>query len=165
VQPYDSDDWPEYLTKLDRFLSGEEQTTLFKEMEKLQCSPRIDHTTMSAPEIARALTDLVWSLWDLHFVVDDADHLTDRELYVALLEYCAEPTMVFPGIEGATCHWSPIGSYATDEDIRISLQYYSDAEERARHVVHFGEPPGGMPPMELPPLYRSWLPQRDGLRS
>jgi hypothetical protein len=165
VERHEADDAPGYLEKLDRFLSGEEETTLFAELKKLQCSPPIDHAAMSDLEVTRALTDLVWSLWDLHVVIDDADHLTDRELYVSLLEYCAEPTMVFPEFEGATCHWSPIGSYSTDEEIRISLQYYSSAEDRERHVKDFGEPPGGMPPMELPPHYRSWLPQRDGLRS
>src|SRR4051794_19979587 len=87
------DEEPEYdpmetLHKLDRYLNGQEQTTLYFELEKMACAPPLNHEAMSDEEITRALTDLIWGMWDLNVTMDSADHLSDRELYKELLDYC-----------------------------------------------------------------------------
>jgi len=152
----DEDDSLAYLEKLDRFLSGKEQTTLYFELEKLECPPPLNHEAMSDEEVTRALTDLIWGLFDLHVLVEFADHVPDRELYVQLLEYCDEPTVVFPENPDAWCHWSPDG-----DDWDIHLRYYADDDWREQAAKD--EPDWVVPPKELPPHYRSWLPGRDGL--
>ena len=164
MDPNEEPDIDEYLEKLDRFLSGKEQTTLYFELEKAGCPPPLDHEKLTDEEITRALTDLIWSIWDLGVVIDHADHCSDRELYVELLDLCDEPTVVFPNNPDAWMHWSPIGSYSSDSDIQALLRYYSTEEDRQKHLEEWGPPEGGMPPAELPPYYRSWLPQRSGLR-
>jgi hypothetical protein len=154
--PEDDPDPLEYLEKLDNFLEGKEQTTLYFELEKMGCAPPLNHEQMSDEEVLRALTDLIWGLYELHVIVDYADHLADRPLYVQLLGYCDEPTVVFPNDPNAWCHWS-----ADDDDWEIYLRYYADDEARARSAVDYPDTP--VPPKELPPYYRSWLPWRDGL--
>lgn len=156
----EEDDGLEYLRKLDRFFDGEEQTTAYFELEKLGQAPPLFPNDMSDEEISLALTNLVWGLFDLHVQIDDADHLTDRELYEGLLEFCDEPNVFFPGMEGAWFHWSPIGE-CSDEDIDISHRYYSSEESRAYWMKEY--PDYEMPPSELPPHYRSWLPHRANL--
>lgn len=156
MRPEDESDPQEYLEKLDRFLSGEEQTTLYFELEKRDCAPVQNHEQLSDEEILRALTNLIWCLYDLHVVIDDADHVSDRDLYVQLLNYCDEPTVVFPDDPDAWCHWSP-----DDEDWEVYLRYYADDEARARSAIQYPDEP--VPPKELPPFYRAWLPWRDGL--
>jgi hypothetical protein len=149
-----------YCEKLDRFLNGEEQTTLFFELEKQGWTPPFAET-MTDEELTRALTDLIWGIWDLGVVIEDTDHLSDRELYLELLDYCDEPTVVFPEEPDAWCHWSPIGS-GSEPDTLLWLRYYCDERSRANWMEQV--PDYEMPPMELPAHYRSWLPQRTGLR-
>jgi len=162
MEPEEEGDPMAYLEKLDRFLNGEEQTTLYFELEKQGWAPPFAET-LNDEELTRALTDLIWGIWDLGVVIEDADHLTDRELYLELLDFCDEPTVVFPDHPNAWHHWSPIGG-CSEEDIKIMHRYYTDGEERDRWAKEY--PEDEMPPMELPPHYRSWLPQRaGGLRS
>lgn len=148
-------DLPEYLEKLDRFLTGKEQTTLYFELEKKGWSP-VDVQNLSDEDTTKALTDLIWALWDFNVYIDDADHLTDRELYIELQDLLDEPTFV-TDYAGYQYHWSPVGS-GSEEDSLIINRYYSDEESRARYAEEY--PDEEMPPMELPPYYRSWLPQR-----
>ena len=154
MEPHDDSELPEYLQRLDAFLTGKCQTTLYFELEKRGWTPE-DPDTVSDEDLSRSLTDLIWSLGDLQVFIDDTDHLSDRELYVELLEYCDEPNVCFVGIPGAANHWSPAGS-GNDEDTQIWLRYYADEESRTEHARNYPEDP--MPPAELPPYPRPWLP-------
>lgn len=156
MPPEDESDGLEYLEKLDRFLTGKEQTTLFFELEKLDCAPPLNHEKMSDEEILRALTNLIWGMYELHVVIDCADHIDDRTLYVQLLEYCDEPTVVFPDDPNAWCHYSADG-----DDWETYLRFYADDDSRERSARDYPDEP--MPPKELPPYYRSWMPGREGL--
>ncbi len=148
---------PEYLEQLDRYLKGKDRTTLYFELEKDGLTPPFAET-LSDEELTQSLTELIWGLWNLGVHIDEADHLTDRELYVKVLDFLDEPAMVFRGNPNYSFHWSPIGSYSTDEEMEISFRYYSSEDGRARFKEQF--PDFNMPPIELPPYYRSWLPQR-----
>src|ERR1041385_3386347 len=105
MEPEDDEYDPlETLEKLDRYLAGEEQTTLYFELEKRgEAPPPIEGLTDE--QVTRALTNLVWGLFDLGVVIDFADHLNDRDLYAGLLDYCDEPTVIFPDDPDMWCHW------------------------------------------------------------
>jgi hypothetical protein len=150
----------EYLQRLDAFLYGNLSITCMKELQKRGWTPPAPND-VSDEEVGRAVTDLVWALYDLHVEIDDTDHLSDRELYVALYEFLDEEAMVFPDDPNGTTHWSPIGG-CSEEDMQIYLRYYADEETRADWAARYPQDP--MPPSELPPHWRSWMPQRGGLR-
>lgn len=160
---YDSDvqsgdgEEPDYLERLDAFFDGTEQTTLYFELEKRQSAPDLSDG-LSDEEVLRALTGLVWSLGELHVYIEDTDHLSDRELYRQLKDYCDEPTPRIMGIPDAATHWSPIGG-CSEEDFQIWLRYYATAEERIDHAEKYPTDP--MPSSELPPYPRPWLPVRN----
>jgi len=146
----------EYLKRLDAFFDNKEQTTLYLELERRNLSP--DHSeNLSDEEVSRALTNLIWSLADVHVYIEDTDHLSDRELYKELLDYCDEPTACIVGMPDASIHWSPIGGWSA-EDLQVWFRYYATPEERAEHSAQYPEDP--MPPSELPPHPRPWLPVR-----
>lgn len=105
--------------------------------------------------MTRELTNLIWNLADLSIYIDSVDHLSDRELYTELLEFCDEPNMFFPGNKRACCGWSPIGS-GEDED--TYLRYYADDETRKRWVRDFKVI---LPPKEALPYPRPWIPVWD----
>ena len=160
MEPEEEGDPLAYLEKLDRFLNGEEQTTLYFELEKQGWAPPFAEN-LTDEEVSRALTDLIWGMWDLGVVIEDADHLTDRELYLELLDYCDEATVVFPDEPDAWCHWSPVGG-CSEEDMKVIMRYYADDQWREQWTQE--DPEFEMPPKELSPYHRSWLPQRAGLR-
>ncbi len=133
MEPQDDSELPEYLQRLDSFLAGDSQElTLYFELEKRGWTPE-DPDTVQDEDLSRSLTNLIWSLKDLHVFVEDTDHLSDRELYTELLAYCDEPNVCFVGIPGAACHWSPIGSYGP-EDVEIWLRYYASEHDRKEHA-------------------------------
>lgn len=156
MRPEDEDDPLADVKKYDRFIEGEEQTTLYFELEKRGWEP--DHSgDLSDEEISQALTNLLWSLKDLGHYIEDADHLSDRELYAELLDYCDQPTVCFPYSEDSGIHWSPIGGWSED-DIQIWLRYYASPEDRLRHSVDYPKDP--VPPSEPIPYPRPWIPKR-----
>jgi len=150
----EDDNHDEYLSKIDRFFSGEEETTLATELAKRGLSPA-PLEGLTDEDVSRVLTDLVWSLADLRVFISDTDHLTDRELYQLLLEYCQEPTFSVAEFPDAACHWSPIGS-GSEEDSQIWLRYYANEDDRAMNAVRYPDEP--IPPSELPPYPRPWIP-------
>jgi hypothetical protein len=152
----DDDGGLEYLERLDAYLNGTTSMTCMGELQKRGFTPPAPDEVSDA-DMNTALTNVIWALYDLHVEIDDADHLSDRELYTALYEYLGEDTMVFPDIPNATTHWSPIGS-CTDEDMQVYLRYYADDQRRLEWAKEYPEDP--MPSSELPPHFRSWMPQR-----
>lgn len=154
MEPEDWEALDPTLAKLDRFLDGEEQTTLYFELEKLGQAPPMAEG-LDDDELKIALTNLVWGLLDLGVVIECADHLSDRELYVALLDYCDEPNCVFPEDPYMTCHWSPVSDNWEDG---VYLRYYAD--EKLREQVGQDYPEIMMPPSELPPYPRPWIRSR-----
>jgi hypothetical protein len=154
--PEDEDDESlEDVKRLDRFFDGEEQTTLYFELEKRGWAPDLSED-LSDDELTQALTNLLWSMKDLGHFVEDVDHLPDRELYAELLEYCDEPTVCFPGIVNGGMHWSPIGG-GTEDDNQVWLRYYASEDDRARHAKEYPSDP--IPPSEPIPYPRPWMPK------
>ena len=105
--------------------------------------------------------DLTTKLWQIiewmaqeNTVLENTNHLSDRELYVWLRDdWFHDADADMPGM---TCHTSPIGSYGP-EDMVIYHRYYADESARARWLQDF--PGDEMPPHEDPPFDRDqWLP-------
>ena len=156
MPPSDDQDLPEYLRRVDSFFSGKSQTTMYLQLEKRGWTPE-DPDTLADEDLNRSLTNLIWALGDLQTYIEYTDHVSDRDLYTALLAFCDEPGMCFVGIPGAGYHWSPIGSWG-EEDVEIWLRYYASEEERAEHVSEY--PTWPIPPRETPLYPRPWLPQQ-----
>ena len=109
---------------------------------------------LSDEDVERELTNLIWNLADLQIFIGDIEHLDDRTAYAALLDFCDEPNMFFPGNKRAACHWSPIDT-GSDEDDEIYLRYYASDFIRASRLTDFGGPV----PEKLPkPFPRPWIP-------
>jgi hypothetical protein len=153
----EGDDGLEYLERLDRFIEGTEQTTLYFELEKRNLAPDL-RDDLTDSEVSQALTNLIWSLKDIRVFVEFTDHMSDRELYAALLEFCDEPNVCFADCPNGALHWSAIGG-ASEDDESIWLRYYADPEDRASHMLEYPNDP--IPPCEPPPHPRPWIPERD----
>lgn len=146
----------EMVEKYDDFLDGKIQMTPYYELEKRGCAP-VPIEGMSDSDVTRELTNLVWNLADLSIYIDSTDHLADRELYTMLLDFCDEPNMFFPGNKNACCGWSALEATG-DPDNDLYLRYYACDAMRAQWVRDFKV---NLPPKELPPYPRPWIPRWD----
>ncbi|RYG24115.1 hypothetical protein EON82_11830 [bacterium] len=140
----------EYLRKLDDFIEyGVGGTGLLEGIE----APPLE--ALDDALIPRVLTDLVWHLYDQGVLIEYTDHLSGRELYAELLKFCVEPHLTFPNDPYSNLRWSPIGG-CSEEDTGSYLRYYARQEDREYWVKKF--PEDEMPPSELPPYPRPWIP-------
>lgn len=151
----EEDDGLEYLMALDAFIEDGTGGFLLRDKLAERGAPLPPLESLNDAELSRALTDAIWGLYDLGVLVETVDHLSDRELYKEIVEYCSEPTITFPNDPYSNTHWSPIGS-CTEEDMAIYNRYYADERQRQDWAREFPEEP--MPPSELPPYPRPWIP-------
>lgn len=100
--------------------------------------------------------DLITKLWQIiewmaenNTVLENTDHLSDRELYVWLRDDYFHQRENYSS--GMVWHASPIGSYGREEMI-IYNRYYADESERADWAKQF--PEDEMPPRERLPFAR-----------
>jgi hypothetical protein len=148
--PLAEDDGLEYLRRLDDFIEyGTGGSDLLTGIE----APPPE--TLDDAALARTLTVLVWHLYDQGVLIEQTDHLSDRELYVELLAFCAGPHLTFPEDPYSNLHWSPIGG-CSEEDMVIHHRFYANEEDRQRWAKEF--PEDEIPPSELPPYPRPWIP-------
>ena len=151
-------DGTETIGRLDCFLAGDPNviTTLNHE---LRCRGLdVQHPeSLQDGDLAKVLTDIVWGLLDLGVVIEDCDHLSDRELFLELWAYLNEAAVVFPDDPDMTTHWSPIGG-CSEGDIETYHRFFADEGERESWLEQF--PEYVMHRSELPPYPRPWLPQR-----
>ena len=97
------------------------------------------------------LWELIRELATRRLFLHNTNHVSDRELYTYLCEEGLQEEMMGFGLPFGNCHLDLIGS-GSDEDITLSMRYYSDDEERARWKDSFPDFP--MPPKEKPPYDR-----------
>jgi hypothetical protein len=103
-------------------------------------------------------TVLSLKLWELIRVLAEhrlylycTDHLSDRELYAWLWHDALRQGLMGFGLPFGNCHLDVLGG-CSDQDIILSMRYYTDDEERARWATEFPDFP--MPPREKPPFDR-----------
>lgn len=109
----------------------------------------------------KALTDKLWELISQlgkrRLVLHSTDHLSDRELYTWLVNDALREEFMGFGLPFGNCHLDVLGG-CSEEDLILSMRYYSDDEERARWAEQFPDFP--MPPKEKAPYDRDrHLPQ------
>lgn len=100
------------------------------------------------------LWELIRELAKRRLFLHCTDHLNDRELYTWLVTDALREEMMGFGLPFGNCHLDVLGS-GSEEDIFLSMRYYSDDEERARWAKDFPDFP--MPPKEKPPYDRDRL--------
>lgn len=93
------------------------------------------------------LWQIIRWLAEVGTVLEDTDHLSDRELYVWLRDdYFHEQVEDLAG-----WHASPVGS-CDEDDMKIIFRYYADEDWRAQWAEDY--PEFEMPPREKPPFDR-----------
>jgi hypothetical protein len=104
---------------------------------------------LSDEELSAKLDEVIQAMARRRNFLDDTDHLSDRELYVHLIEISFEETVPDLPPDDRTNYHLDIGSSCSDEDY---LRYYADEDWR----VHWAEtwPDTVFPPHEDPPYDR-----------
>ena len=144
----------EYLRRLDDYLENGGPTTTRKELTE-RGFKLIPSEDISDEDLKYTLTELIWALEGERVFVEDADHLTDRQLYEELLRLSDDRTFSLVDLEDdAACHWSLIDFGGEDNWLR----YYADEDDRRHFAEEFPDDP--LPVSELPPYPRPWIPSR-----
>ena len=103
------------------------------------------------------LWELIRELARHRLFLHSTDHLNDRELYPWLVTDALREELMGFGLPFGNCHLDVLGG-CSDEDLLLSMRYYSDDDERARWAKDFPDFP--MPPKEKPPFDRDrYLPK------
>ena len=104
---------------------------------------------------------LTVNLWELirelarrRLFLHSTDHLNDRELYIWLVNDALREELMGFGLPFGNCHLDVLGG-CSEEDLILSMRYYSNDEERDRWAKDF--PDFLMPPKEKPPYDRDRL--------
>lgn len=131
------------LEKLDRFYDGTESGEIPLEVLRARgmAIPVEDHE-LDDEALHKKLWEVIEGMASIGMVLEDTDHLTDRELYRYLVrEALMEETML---LGSGLWHISPIGGWS-EEDMQIHLRFYADDAEREEWQRDSGDP---LPPKE-----------------
>ncbi len=111
--------------------------------------------------LSAKLRDVVHAMALRNMYVMSTDHLSDRELYVELLEHLREETLMGPATPTKGYNFViDLVSSGSDEDTYLYLKYYADDDYR-RHW-HEDYPEDEIPDKAEPPYDRDrFLPQPD----
>ena len=123
--------------------------TLVKDGFDLPLPEKLDDAALTAK-----LWELIRELARSRLFLHSTDHLTDRELYTWLVTDALREELMGFGLPFGNCHLDVLGG-CSEEDLILSMRYYSDDEERARWTKDFPDFP--MPPKEKPPCDRDRL--------
>jgi hypothetical protein len=117
------------LERMDRFFDGEEEGDVPLEILREDGIEIPDVPPEDEAVLRAKLFEVIEGMADIGMVVENTDHLSDRELYRYLVgDALLEETMLPIG-PGGFWHLSPIGS-GSEEDNEIYLRYYADDEYR-----------------------------------
>jgi hypothetical protein len=146
----DDEDPMGYLEKLDRFLGGEEKGVI--PLEVLRAKGHdfpADDMAFDDAAMRAKLWEVLEAMAELGMVIDQTDHLSDRELY----RYLVADALLVEEFLGGMTNLSPIGG-GSEEDNQIYLRYYADDEDRTMWQRDFEEK---LPAKEKPPYDRDRL--------
>lgn len=120
--------------------------TLLKDGFNLLMPGKLDKAALAAK-----LWELIHELAKHRLFLHCTDHLSDRELYIWLVSDALREEFMGFGPPFGNCHLAVLGG-CSEEDLILSMRYYSDDEERARWLKDFPDFP--MPSKERPPYDR-----------
>jgi len=141
----------EELERLDRFFDGEEPGEIPIDVLRLEgMEIPDDDAALSDEAVAAKLTEIAEALAAYGMVLEQTDHLSDRELYRWLVGEALREETILSADGLSTWHVSPIGG-CSEEDNEIYLRYYAEEEDRERWHREFGDP---LPPKEKLPYDR-----------
>src|SRR5688572_369307 len=123
--------------------------TLAKDGFDLPPPEKLDDAALTAK-----LWELIRELASRRLFLHCTDHLGDRELYTWLVTDALREEMMGFGLPFGNCHLDVLGG-CSEEDIILSMRYYSDDKERARWAKDFPDFP--MPAKEKAPYDRDRL--------
>lgn len=107
--------------------------------------------------LTKKLWDVVHAMALRNMYVTSTNHLSDRELYVQLIDSLYEESFMGPATRGFNFVIDLVSS-GSDESIDLSFKYYAGEDQRQHWMDRF--PDYEMPAKETPPYDRS-LPQPD----
>ncbi len=110
--------------------------------------------TLDDAALTAKLWQLIHELGRRRLFLQNTDHLSDRELYIWLVTDALREGLMGFGLPFGNCHLDVLGG-CSEEDIMLSMRYYSNDEERERWMKDF--PDFEMPPKEKPPYDRDRL--------
>lgn len=123
--------------------------TLVKDGFGLPPPEKLDDAALTAK-----LWELIRELAKRRLFLHCTDHLSDRELYTWLRNDAMREELMGFGLPFGNCHLDVLGG-CSEEDLILSMRYYSDDEKRARWAKDFPHFP--MPPKEKLPYDRDRL--------
>jgi hypothetical protein len=138
------------LERMDRFFGGEEAGDVPLEILRENGIGIPDVPPEDEAVLRAKLLEVIEGMADIGMVLENTDHLSDRELYRYLVGDALLEETVLPMGPGGTWHLSPIGS-GSEEDNEIYLRYYADDEYREMWRRDTG---AVLPPREKPPCDR-----------
>jgi hypothetical protein len=120
--------------------------TLIKDGFDLPPPEKLDDAALTVK-----LWELIAELGKRRLFLYCTNHLSDRELYTWLVTDALREELMGFGLPFGNCHLDVLGG-CSEEDIILSMRYYSDDQERAQWLKDF--PDFAMPPREKPPYDR-----------
>ena len=147
----EDDDIIEELERIDRFFDGTEPGEIPLEVFR-EAGMEIpdDDAALGDDALGAKLREIADAMFSFGMVIEDTDHLSDRELYRWLVGDALREETILTTDPRSTWHLSPIGG-CSEEDIEVHLRYYADDEQRERWEREFGGP---LPPKEPRPYDR-----------
>jgi hypothetical protein len=107
---------------------------------------------MDDERLTATLWEMIRRLAGMRVFLERTDHLSDRELYTHLwMESLREEVPDLPFDEHSAWHIDILGG-CSDEDLKLSLKYYADEEERRQWRTEW--PQDEIPDHEDPPYDR-----------
>jgi hypothetical protein len=96
-----------------------------------------DDAALDDAALTAKLWEVITAMADLRLVLDFTDHLSDRELYRALVRDLLTQDEFLE--EGTFTHLSVLGDCADPPEQEIWLKYYADDADRADWLQDFGD--------------------------
>lgn len=127
----------EYCQKMDAMLEGEGGIQIDLEDEiKSRINPPSDPGVLSDEEVRKHLNSMIELLARFHCKLESTDHMTDRELYLKILDdVIKEPLLIPDDLDGVLYYHE----CCPGEDVDQYMRYYADEDEREEYYRESGE--------------------------
>ncbi len=134
------------LDRMERFLEGEEQGEIPLDILRDQgLEIPDDDSVLDDVALHALLWKVIEAMASLGLLLDDTDHLSDRELYRYLVHDALVEETILSSSAGRIELLSPIGGCSAEDHV-IYLRYYADDQAREEWQRDHGTPPPSKEP-------------------